>query len=195
MKYNLYTLLVVSSLALLSCSHELNTLEVDNTEHAVKFDSCLNEFKLNFSSETEKLKNMKTRSMKIDNNEEYDLFVDSIGNEIIADLLPSSIQLMREIGLEEADFIEIERELGIPSDFLNVYFALGIMEEMNKPKTRANAEDVASCVVLGLGYKQLVEGGARLALRKCAGKAARRMIPYIGWGWWAAETAACLSRL
>lgn len=28
MKYNLYTFLVVSSLALLSCSHELNTLEV-----------------------------------------------------------------------------------------------------------------------------------------------------------------------
>ena len=57
---------------------------------------------------------MKTRSMEFDNNDEYDLFVDSIGNEIIADLLPSSIQLVREIGLEEADFIEVEKEQGIP---------------------------------------------------------------------------------
>lgn len=195
MKYKLVTFLIASSLALLACSHEMNNAEVDNTEHAEKFYSCLGEFKSNFSSETEKLKKIKTRSMEFDNNDEYDLFVDSIGNEIIADLLPSSIQLVREIGLEEADFIEVEKEHGIPSDFMKVYLALAIMEEEGMSNTRVGAEDVASCIAFGIGYKEIMEGGAKLALRKFATKAARKMVPYIGWGWWATETAACLARL
>ena len=173
----------------------MNNAEVDNTEHAEKFYSCLGEFKSNFSSETEKLKKIKTRSMEFDNNDEYDLFVDSIGNEIIADLLPSSIQLVREIGLEEADFIEVEKEHGIPSDFMKVYLALAIMEEEGMSNTRVGAEDVASCIAFGIGYKEIMEGGAKLALRKFATKAARKMVPYIGWGWWATETAACFARL
>lgn len=195
MKYKLVTFLVTSSLALLACSHEMNNTYVDNTEHAEKFYSCLGEFKSNFSNETEKLKNMKTRSLEFDNNEEYDLFVDSIGNEIIADLLPSSIQLVHQIGLEEADFIEVEKEHGIPSDFMKVYLALAIMEEEGMSKTRVSAEDVVSCAAFGVGYKGIMEGGAKLALRKFATKAARKMVPYIGWGWWATETVACLARL
>ncbi len=195
MKYKFITFLIASSLALLACSHEMNNAEVDNTEHAEKFYSCLGEFKSNFSSETEKLKNMKTRSMEFDNNDEYDLFVDSIGNEIIADLLPSSIQLVREIGLEEADFIEVEKEHGIPSDFMKVYLALSIMEEECMANTRVSLEDVVSCATLGLGYKEIMGIGAKLALRKFATKAARKMVPYIGWGWCAAETVACLARV
>lgn len=195
MKYKLFTFLIVSSLALLACSHEMNNAEVDNTEHAEKFNSCLGEFKSNFSSETEKLINLKTRSMEIDDNGEYDLFVDSIGNENIADLLPSSIRLEHEIGLKEEDFKEIEKEYGFPSDFMKVYFALGIMEEMNISSTRASVEDVTSCVITGYGYKEFVGGGAKLALRKFATKAAKKIVPYIGWGWWVTESVACLARL
>ncbi len=195
MKYKFVMFLVGASLALLACSHDINNAEIDNSKNASDFYSCLNEFKINFSDETEKLKSLKTRSMEISDNEEYDLFVDSIGNEIIADLLPSSVKLEHEIGLTEEDFKEIEKEYGFPSDFMKVYFALGIMEEMNISETRAGVEDVASCVITGYGYKEFVGGGAKLALRKFATKAAKKIVPYIGWGWWVTETVACLARL
>lgn len=164
MKYNLIAFLIVSSLSVSSCSHSSNELYVDNFEcfDSDNFHTCMNEFEMKFSAEVEKLKGIKTRSAdtKIENNEEYDLYLDSIGDGIIAGLLPVSTQLMDEVGLSEADFKEIEDEYDISSDFMKVYFSLGVMEEINFRTSKANAEDVVSCVILGAGYKELIAGGA-----------------------------------
>lgn len=193
MKLKLVTFLAASSLTLLSCSNEYN-VEVDEIEHVDRISSCIDEFKVDFADEVEKLRSIKTRSIEID-NDEYDLLVDSVGNVIIADLLPASSQLMSELGLKETDFTEIEKEYGIPSDFMKVYLAMGIMEVSESPNTRASLEEAVGCAIFGAGYKTFIEGGAKVVLRKCAQQAAKKLIPYIGWGWWAAETAACLARL
>lgn len=196
MKHKLFAFFFISSLVLFSCSHNVNDTgdDVTITEHVENFSACLKKFNAAFSEEASKMRGMRTRSLEIENNEEYDLYVDSIGNIIISDLLPSSTLLVSEIGLSETDFMEIEKEYGIPSCFMKVYFAMGIMEK-ETPQTRANAEDVVNCVIWGTGFKEIAEKGAKFALRKCASQVAKKLVPYIGWGWWATETAACLAKL
>lgn len=180
-----------------SCSNGLDNIDTskENSIDVNKVNSLVNDFEQKFSDEVDMMCNVKTRSVEI-NNTDYDLLLDSIGNVIIADLLPSSTNLVYELGLQDSDFEELETEYNIPSDFLKVYFAMGIMEANLKSfNTRAAPEDIATCVIFGYGYKNLVEGGAKLALRKSVQQFAKKLIPCLGWGWWAAETAACLARL
>lgn len=184
-------------LLLSSCSNEFDYTDngKENNIDVNKVNSSVSDFEREFSDVTSMLREARTRSEVLDNSD-YDLLLDSIGNVIIADLLPTSTKLVYELGLKEADFDELEAEFGIPSDFIKVYFAMGVMEANKKYyNTRVTAEDIASCAIFGYGYKSLVEGGAKLALRKSVQQFAKKLIPYLGWGWWATETAACLARL
>lgn len=193
MKYFIGLFVVVSSLFVFSCNSETDDSEC-RTNISNDFDVSIENFNVKFDQEIDKLKGVKTRSVDLE-NEKYDQELDSIGKIIVTDLLPTASRIMDCIGLGETDFEEIEREYDLPVEFMKVYFAMGIMEECHSFRTRANAEEIASCIVLGTGYKELVAGGAKLALKKCAQQLTKKAIPLLGWGWWAAESAACLARL
>lgn len=195
MKFSRILTLLAISLFLFSCSNTVELNEVDASGDAESVNFAINTFKSNFSTVVNThIKLDKTR-LEISDADMYESYQDSIGNIVIADLLPSSTKLMEELGIEPSDFNEIDSLYGIPADFMSVYFAMGVMEASDSYTTRANAEDIVSCIALGQSYGAILGGGAKFALRKCAQQLAKRMVPYIGCGWAIAEAAACISRL
>lgn len=128
-----------------------------------------------------------------------------LGRELCANLEVSSNVLLSEFGLTDQLLLETYKEH--EASFCNAttfeeykcFTALTIYDaykaSTHQMYSRADAYDIAGCIVLGTGYKDLVNAGTKQIAKLAAKKLASRLVPYIGWGWGVASAATCIANL
>lgn len=78
------------------------------------------------------------------------------------------------------------------------YIVIAIMLSVNENKGKRPVLRVIECIADGLGVKEIVVGGGKVATKVIAQKVAKkvigRLIPYVGWGMFAYEFADCITK-
>lgn len=149
----------------------------------------------------------KTRSIILNASEsENDNTIDQQGELAIQALLPITNALLLELQISDQDFEKAITELSsegeditnLQIDGLKCYAALALYEAYlldNQPKTRADAMDYTSCIVLGAGYRELANLTTSGIAKFLAKKAIGRAVPLIGWGWAIISATECIRKL
>ena len=190
MKYLIITLVGLYSLCLCSCNSEIeNFTETPQAENAPAFHQELQVFgiqtKATIDSLAEKSFNYNTVS-----KEKQKLDEDSLAN-LVTTLA------------EETEFFLKDNDMNVDSvkQVLNkeqiAYVGLMLLdyEKIYLAQENGSRASIGDCVLRGAGIGELVARGVskRIVMRVMIKAAMKRCVPYIGWGLFLGETAACLA--
>lgn len=110
--------------------------------------------------------------------------------EIIEPMLESSETFLLANGFNyQEDFDEGDPNIVITALAL---MECGLYSDAALTPTKVDFWDVTSCVLTGVGAKDIVVGGAKMIAKRIAKQIIARAIPYVGAAVWATTSAACI---
>lgn len=191
---------VVCATSFVSCSNVSDETTEDSVqEQKVAMRDFDNTFRNNFNAF------LHTRSAIANASEgEMDSIMIKAGDEACEMLIEPSEKLLGIYGLTSKDFEEIAKEVAleegvdeIPLRELKCYSALALYEVYlhEQPVTRANALDYVMCAATGESVANLGKLATKQVAKLAVKSLAKRLIPYVGWGWGVASAAYCISKL
>lgn len=137
--------------------------------------------------------------------EASDSLLSLLGRELCYNLETPTNVLLSEFGLTDQVLMDAYREYednfcdATTFDEYKCFTALVLYDayKASKPQinSRSDAMDLAGCIVLGAGFKQLADMGTVQIAKFAAKKLAGRLVPYVGWGWAVASAANCIAKL
>lgn len=174
-------------LTMVSCSNndsELETTESYVEDADMKFISDVHQFSndvtellLKMAEKSNNYNSYSTRSMHLD---------EEIMNNYVSDLANSTQTFLIENGIEMNDLDSLD-------EGRMAYVGLMLVDyDKIQNATRASVGD---CVLRGAGLGELVGGkvmSRRTVMKMFIKAGLKRAVPYVGWGLFASETAACL---